>query len=875
VIKKLILAVIISTSLGACKNSSSLQEPNTTRSIFLDTFLVPSNPVPYWPTTERTWDLIHTNLQVSIDWQNSSLSGEAELFLHPYAYAQDSLLIDAKGFNIKSLSLVSDTQNLLQSKTYDGKKIRLYLTKKLSKLDTLVLNMSYSVFPDSLPDESSGKAIASEKGLFFINPRGTKTSKARQLWTQGETEFNSKWFPTIDNPNERMTHEFSITVEEELKSLSNGELVFSTLNGDGTRTDVWEMKTAHAPYLAMMAVGEFVEVLDTSAQIPVSYWVEKSYQKEAPLIFGNTPEMISFFSKITGLNYPWNKYDQLIARDYVSGAMENTTAVIHGEFLYHRELELMDTDEDDIIAHELFHHWFGDYVTCESWSNLTLNEGFATYGEYLWREHSKGKHWAQFVLMNFKQNYFEEARFAKRPLIRFNYRTQDELFDRHSYDKGGLVLHMLRNMLGDEVFFNALRIYLNDNALSSVEIHDLRLAFEKASGKDLNWFFNQWYLGKGHPELEIAYAVKESSAEVLVIQKQVHDGGALFTMPAKVLVKNGGRDYYYDVLINEEVGIFSIPITDSTRYISFDPQEVLLADKQETKSSKWLVEEILNSENIEKTWRIWVQLLERSELESLPIDSLYKELLKHKSQHLRKLSTEWLDRDIIGRHKLVDIIRNVAQNDSSSIVRNEALLQLLNLAYPEKLQDFVRLCDDPSILVSSTAISALSKFSLKTAIKCAAKIENSPYDDHKLALGEVYSIEADPKRVFFFKSSYENMGAFNSPELIRSLGEYLKRVDDASAKIEGLSLIQDYLVNQTVWWQKIVGVDALNALKRQQENTIRKMSALASKGNLSEEENMLYMKKITAADMVLENISAVREVVLATETNARIKELLR
>lgn len=819
--------------------------------------------------------MIHMNLNLTPLWELSQIKAEAEITLSPYFFDIDSLELDAKGFEFKKVTAILGNSDLLKSYSYDGRKIKIKLNQNVSSKDSITLQVNYIAKPDSLPDDAAGRAIASEKGLFFINPKGLKTSKPRQLWTQGETNFNSRWFPCIDQPNERITHQISVRVEKGQNSLSNGELLFSSLNEDGSRVDVWEMNQPHAPYLVMLAVGDFVQVSDTGTKVPVSYWVEKAFEEESRKIFGQTPEMINFFSDVTGLDYPWPKYDQIVVRDYISGAMENTTAVIHGEFLYHKERELMDTDEEDIIAHELFHHWFGDYVTCESWSNLTLNEGFASYGEYLWREYSKGDDWAQYVLMNFKQNYMEEARFVKKPLIRYEYRADNELFDRHSYDKGALVLHMLRSYLGDKAFFSGLESYLKSNAYSSVELADLRLAFENTTGQDLKWFFDQWYLQKGHPVLEIGYAVKENSAEIFVRQKQDLEEYPIYRIPVNILVDQKGEKKSYSFLIDQEVNIFNIPVDSNLNYISFDPNEDILAEKHETKSIKWLQKELRSSDNIEKLWRNWIQLLDQSMESDVELDRAFDFLMAHPSQHLRKLCLEWLDRDMIGQYSMVDQIRDRALKDSSSIVRNQALNQLLNLAYPEKRQDFIQLCSDSSILVSSTAISGLSRFSLSDALSCARSIEKSPYDDHRLALAAVYAQEGGAERIGFFQNAHENINAFKSPELISHLSDYMQHCESLESRLEALDLLQDYMLNQTVWWQKIVGVDALNALKVQQENIIRSVSKDASTSNLKPEEQAVYIQQIMEADQTLEKISAVREALLTSETHARIKELMR
>ena len=228
--------------------------------------------------------------------------------------------------------------------------------------------------------------------------------------------------------------------------------------------------------------------------------------------------MISHFSELLNYAYPWPKYSQVVVRDYVSGAMENTTASVFMDDLQVDSRYLIDDNWDGIIAHELFHHWFGDLVTSESWSNLTLNEAFATYAEYLWAEHLLGVDEADYLGYEEQQNYLEEAKGKKEDLIRFYYLDKEDMFDSHSYAKGSRILHMLRAHLGDEAFFQTLNEYLTTYANQPVEVHHLRLMAEKVSGQDLNWFFNQWFLDSGHPELEVEKSFNNDTLTISIIQ---------------------------------------------------------------------------------------------------------------------------------------------------------------------------------------------------------------------------------------------------------------------------------------------------------------------------------------------------------------------
>src|SRR6476661_3319845 len=407
-------------------------------------------------------DLIHTKADVRFDYDKSFLYGKVWLTLKPHFYATDSLKLDAKGMDIKSVSLVKGNSNATLKYKYDGLELNITLDRSYNR------NEKYTVYVDYVakPNEYKGKgsaAITDAKGLYFINPKGEDKDKPTQIWTQGETEGTSVWLPIIDKPNQKSTDEITMTVPAKYVTLSNGKLTSQKKNADGTRTDTWKMDLPHSPYLFFMGVGDYAIVKDEYKGKEVSYYVEKEYAPVARKIFGLTPEMIAFYSKALGVDYPWVKYSQIVGRDYVSGAMENTTATLHQQSAQQDARELKDGNIwENTIAHELFHQWFGDYVTTESWSNLTLNESFANYSEYLWVEYKYGKQAAD------EENYADmngylQSQSDKKNLVRFYYTDREAMFDAVSYNKGGRVLHMLRNYVGDSAFFRALNMYLTEN----------------------------------------------------------------------------------------------------------------------------------------------------------------------------------------------------------------------------------------------------------------------------------------------------------------------------------------------------------------------------------------------------------------------------
>ena len=336
-----------------------------------------SQDIVYRAEREKTFDLIHTKLKVDFNFSNQTMNGEAWITLTPHFYETNTVVLDAKAMIINSVTLINKP---LSFEYKNKRKLEIKLPKVYKKGEELTLYIDYVAQPEKVYQKGS-TAITSAKGLYFINADGKDKNKPTQIWTQGETEASSCWFPTIDAPNQKTSQEIYITVPKKYVTLSNGKLI-SQKTKDGNRTDYWKLDQKHAPYLFFMGIGEYEIIKDQYKDIPVHYYVEKEYAPYARDIFGNTPEMIGFFANKLGVEYPWNKYHQIVGRDYVSGAMENTTAVIHGESVYQKPGQLIDENmKENTIAHEIFHHWFGNLVTTESLSNLTLNESFSNYGE--------------------------------------------------------------------------------------------------------------------------------------------------------------------------------------------------------------------------------------------------------------------------------------------------------------------------------------------------------------------------------------------------------------------------------------------------------------------------------------------------------------
>ncbi len=669
----------------------------------------------YRAEREKVSDLVHTKLKVSFDYEKSQMPGEAWITLTPHFYNVSELELDAKAMLIHKV-----TSNKKELKyEYDGKKLKIKLGNTYAKGEEYTVYIKYTARPEEVKQQGSA-AINEAKGLYFIDPLDTDPNKPTQIWTQGETEANSCWFPTLDTPNQKTSQEIYMTVPDQYVTLSNGLLKKQTKNDDGTRTDYWKFDKKHAPYLFFMGVGEYSIVQDKWKDLAVDYYVEKKYEPYAKGIFGLTPEMMDFFSDYTGVVYPWSKYAQIIGRDYVSGAMENTTAVMHQEMAYQTLGDLVDQNIwESVIAHELFHHWFGDLVTAESWSNLTVNESFANYSEYLWFEHKYGRDAADAHRNKEIAGYLSPDNDLK-DLVRFHYNSREDMFDAVSYNKGGAILHMLRSYIGDEAFKAGMTQYLNDNKYGTGEAHQLRLAFEEVSGKDLNWFFDQWYFNNGHPKLDIKYVYSEEAKIVNVQIEQTQEN--LFQFPLAIEVFEGEIPKRYEVWVDEKSKSFSFKYTSKPDLINVDADRILLAEINDEKS----LEELAHLYELGKKYEDRREAIEglASQQENELAFNAIQAALTDSYYGLRIMAIDNIDLTKADPKKAIKTMEGLAANDEKTLVRAKAISKLSALDAAKYIDLYKSGLTANSSAVKISSLQALDKIDKEAALNFAVSIDN-------------------------------------------------------------------------------------------------------------------------------------------------------
>ena len=685
--------------------------------------------VPYRATHTKTTELKHTKLKVNFDYQKEQMNGEEWLTASPFFYATNELVLDAKGMLIHEVALDKNGSKSPLKFDYKNDELKITLDKTYQRNQDYTVYIKYTARPNEVKQEGS-KAISDAKGLYFINAQGKDPDKPTQIWTQGETESSSAWFPTIDKSNQKTTQEIYMTVPDKYVTLSNGILKDSQKESGNMRTDHWVMDKRHSTYLFFMGVGEYAIVKDKWRNIPVDYYIEKEYEPYAKQIYGNTPEMIEFFSKKLGYDYPWAKYAQISGRDYVSGAMENTTATLHGSDILQKPGQLIDENKwEDTIAHELFHHWFGDLVTAESWSNLTVNESFANYSEYLWNEYKYGKDQADYHQMEDVNHYIHNPGDFKKDLVRFDYASREDVFDLVTYQKGGGILHMLRNYLGDDAFFAGITEFLKTYEYQNAEAHQLRLAFEKVSGKDLNWFFNQWYFGSGHPKLTYTSSYEPVKKQVTLVINQSQDQP--FEFPLAIDVYDNGKPKRFNVWVNAKAkNTFTFDSSKTPDLININADGILVADVTDSKTPEQNLLQFTGSKELKSKYAA-LEGIEKADAKSLAVIKLLAAAIKDPYFRIREKALEQIDLTIPEQAKaLTADVEKLASNDPKTLVQAAAISALVKTKNAKYSSIYEKGLNAVSNAVKGSSLAGISELDPSKAVAAIENIDlNGASDD--------------------------------------------------------------------------------------------------------------------------------------------------
>jgi len=690
----------------------------------------------------RTYDARHYLIKINLDVEGKAFQGEAVLTLSSLRPDLKTVELDAEDYKVEQVN--DDWGHSLSFKQTDKK-----LFVELPRPYDLGEVFSITIFYRS--DDQAHKTT-NKKGLRFFEASAEHPALvASDSWPDGVHH----WFPCYDFPNDKVTNEIMATVKEPNKVAANGRLLSVVKNEPkGTVTYHWLQDKPHSTYLIFLAAAPYEIIRDRYENIPINYWVFPQQAKDALRSYEKTPKMMEFFIKVFGTPYPWDKYDQISVP--LGGGAESTSATAMTYKIIHDEKAEKDFSSIGIVSHELAHQWWGDLITLRSWEHAWLNESFGTYSDYLYYEYDRGPEEGAINLLNKKNAYLREARTRYiRPIVTDHYNAPQDLFDAHSYQKGACVLHMLRFILGDQLFFQVLKEFLHKYSFQPVDTHDFMKTVKEVTGENLDWFFEQWLFRPGHPVFEVASKWEEGEKTLGLWIKQVQDtsrGIPLYKTPVLIGIRGsksldedaikGDKDdeIIYKIWITEKENYYKFHLTQKPLLVRFDRGNYLLKEWTFPKSVEELLYQAQHDDVIGRMWAV---------------------------QELKKFG----DNPEVGK-----AIQIIARGDDFWAVRKAAVETIGSWKNPKFIPFLKEKCKDKHSQVRATALKVLGELGQPGLAEFFKECFNS--DDSYIAQAEALRAlgkTGDKKQVDFLKKaatlpSHQNIIRNAALEALKQLG---------------------------------------------------------------------------------------------------------
>lgn len=665
------------------------------------------NDYRHWPVRLRPsfdYDVLHYRVELAFDVPRKSYEGQCSVTFSARRPGFDRIDLDAENLVVRGISLAGGEA---LSFSHVGGKLSVALDQVYAEGDTLTLAIVYGWKQIAVDNEAYGMSKEYDIGLRFLE---ATPEHPELIQTLSFPTGARHWFPCNDHPSDKATYEFLVTVPDSFSVLANGRLVsVRKAPAAGTSVFHWKQELPHSTYLTVLTAGPYAVLRDSLNGLPLGYWVYPNDVPDAMRSFHRTPQIIDFYATLYGVPYPWAKYDQIIVPG-IGGGAESTSATILGQATIHDERAEQDFPSHWLVAHEASHQWWGDLVTLSDWGHTWINEAFATYGEYLYSRYTLGDDEGAVNLLDKKNAYLSEATSRyMRPIVLDRWRFPNDNFDRHTYQKGAAVLHMLRTVVGDEKFFAIQTAFLKRFAFACADTRDFIATAEEVSGQSLGWFFDQWLYRPGHPRLDVSaeWDPAEQRLRMEIHQVQDSTGGVpVFEFPVVIGLIGPTTVERETLWVRTRKEVFMLASSEEPLLVRFDEGNTLLKEWTFRKSTAALLFQL---EHDDVPGRMWAakELVGRIDTEGVRA-ALLQCASRDPFWAVRRTAVEAIAAAQGGADE-----RDFFQDrlgDPNSKVRVAALRALGDLALPALRDLFVEsFRKDDSYLVQAEALRSLGK----------------------------------------------------------------------------------------------------------------------------------------------------------------------
>ncbi len=724
-------------------------------------------------TPNRTFDVVHYKIEIKLNDIAKSVEGKVTTTFVPLFPALKTVVFDAGEMKIKS---VKDAKGKDLKFTSTTSNVSIELDRPHSYRDTLQVAIEYSCTP--------------KQGLTFNNTDGAIPGKRPQIWSQGEDTTNHYWFPCYDYPNDKSTSEVIGTVSAKYSLLSNGKLISVKENKkDKTKTFHWMETKLHSSYLIMIAAGEYTILHDNLGKLPLEYWVYPDDTTNGRASFKYTPAMIKFFNETIGFNYAWEKYAQIILQDHFGG-MENTSATtLSDTWAVPDARGRIDNPSTSLLAHELVHQWWGDLVTCRDFRHMWLNESFASYYDPLFHKMFLGQDEFDYTMYQDQQaGVVVDTTRGRKPIVSV------ESYGENVYPRGAAVLHMLRFLLGDDLYQRSIKHYITKHAFQPVETNDLKVAIEETSGQNLQWFFDQWVYKAGHPVFNVSYQWNEQAGNIALTVRQTQKMDSLtgvFRMPVDIGISTAAGEVTHRIEILKKDSTYTLPASAKPTLVIFDKGDWLIKELKFDKSfDEWKYQATSATSLVDRI--LGLQALARMPKEGDVISVFIDRMLHDQFWAVRRDAASQVSLAVAKSDSLRPIAKPallLAMKDKRPEVRSVAAGALRWFKGDDVLERLNAALNDSSYQVFGRALSAIAKVDSANALPIVKRYLSTPSRQNVVAgyalnaLGTVDTSQAVAVAMEMVKDQKFSSTRFTSLSMIRW---YAKGRADAMAVVKGI-----------------------------------------------------------------------------------------